>query len=138
MAQVPAETPDAACRVDLGLPSLPSAAELPALDTAEFHELSDIIGEDGVTEMVHIFEVETRQRLVRLRSGVQDLRVQAREMHTLKGAAATVASPRLAALGLASEQAARRGAALEGVDFVAIEEALEAFLTELRVRESAL
>src|SRR5262249_25727953 len=87
--------------------SIPPSS-IPAFDAVEFDELSDTIGEDGVAEMVRIFETETRQRLARLLSGTQDLGTQVREMHTLKGAAATVAAPRLSALGFLAEQAARR------------------------------
>ena len=48
---------------------------------------SEMIGEDGVMEMVEIFETETRQRLRRLAAGNQSIATLVREMHTLKGAA---------------------------------------------------
>ena len=112
--------------------------DLPAFDVVEFNELSDTIGEDGVTEMVRIFEAETRLRLRRLRAGGQDPATLARELHTLKGAAATVAAPRLSALGLMLERAARQGAAPTTDDFDAIDDALGAFLAELRQRERGL
>jgi HPt (histidine-containing phosphotransfer) domain-containing protein len=107
---------------------------VPAFDAVEFDELSDMIGEDGVTELVRIFEAQTRLRIRRLEAGGQDLTTQVREMHTLKGAAATVGAPRLATLGMVAEQAALDGIAPTGADFIAIADALEAFLADLRVR----
>jgi HPt (histidine-containing phosphotransfer) domain-containing protein len=91
-----------------------------------------MIGEDGVLEMIDIFAHETRQRLRRL-AGDQTLATQLREMHTLKGAASTVAAPRLAALGRALEQAARDGVAPVADDLGAIEAALDAWLKAVRV-----
>jgi|ERR1051326_2686513 HPt (histidine-containing phosphotransfer) domain-containing protein len=113
----------------------PVSSDVPAFDAVEFDELSDMIGEEGVGEMVHIFEAETRQRLRRLEAGGQNLATQVREMHTLKGAAATVGAPRLATLGLLAEQAARQGTSPTADNLAAIADALEAFLAELRVRD---
>jgi HPt (histidine-containing phosphotransfer) domain-containing protein len=107
---------------------------VPSFDAVEFDELSEMIGEDGVTELVWIFESETRHRLHRLEAGGQDLATQVREMHTLKGAAATVAAPRLASLGFVAEQAARDGVAPTAAGLAAIADALEAFLVEVRAR----
>ncbi len=112
---------------------LPGSGDAPAFDAVEFHGLSEMIGEDGVVEMVEIFEVETRQRLRRLVAGNQTISTQLREMHTLKGAAGTVAAPRLTALGGALEQAARGGVAPGAHDIQTIEAALEAYLREVRV-----
>jgi HPt (histidine-containing phosphotransfer) domain-containing protein len=106
--------------------------DAPEFNSAEFDELSGMIGEDGVMEMVEIFEAETRQRLRRLAAGGQNIATQLREMHTLKGAAGTVAAPRLAALGRTFEMAARDGIAPSANDFKTIEQALEAYLTEVR------
>ncbi len=103
-----------------------------AFDAAEFDELSEMIGEDGVLEMVEIFETDTRQRLRRLAAGGQDLPTQVREMHTLKGAAGTVAAPRLAELGRTFERAARNGISPEPDDIKAIEPALEDYLKAVR------
>jgi HPt (histidine-containing phosphotransfer) domain-containing protein len=106
----------------------------PAFDAEEFDALSDMIGEDGVREMVEIFEAETRQRLRRLAAGDQNFAALVREMHTLKGAAATVAAPRLAVLGRAFEKAAQRGNAPTSDQLKAIGDALEAFLAQVRTR----
>ena len=100
----------------------------PALDLAAFDELFDMIGEDGVVEMVGIFETETRRRLSRLAAGDQDATTMSREMHTLKGAAGTVAAPYLAALGRTLEHALAGGIAPSETDLRAIEAGLNAFL----------
>ena len=106
----------------------------PAFDTAEFDELRAMIGHDGMTEMVKIFETETRQRLRRLAAGNRNPTTLVREMHTLKGAAGTIAAPRLAALGRMFEDAAHRGIGPTPDELKAIEDALEAFLIEARAR----
>jgi HPt (histidine-containing phosphotransfer) domain-containing protein len=108
--------------------------DTPAFDALEFETLSEMIGEEGVSEMVEIFENETRQRLRRLASGGQDIGTQLREMHTLQGAAGTVAAPRLAALGRVFELAAQEGVGPVGSDLEEIENALEAFLSAIRER----
>lgn len=115
----------------------PRAPEAPVFDAVEFDTLSEMIGEDGVREMVAIFESETRQRLRRLAAGDLDIPTLVREMHTLKGAAGTVASPRLAVLGRTFEHSARRGIAPTLEHFKAIEDALEAFLAAVRFRNES-
>jgi len=134
MAHRPASTRDAGLRSASGgtTSRLPRA---PAFEAAEFDELREMIGQDGVTEMVDIFETETRHRLRRLAAGNQDPVALVREMHTLKGAAGTVAAPRLAAFGRMFEQAAHRGVFPSPDDLRAIEDALEAFLIEARSRD---
>jgi HPt (histidine-containing phosphotransfer) domain-containing protein len=105
---------------------------VPAFDVDQFDELHDMIGEDGVMEMVTIFDAETRQRLRRLAAGGQDAGTLVREMHTLKGAAGSVAAPRLAALGRSLEAAVRNGSVPSRADLMSIEAALEAWLTDVR------
>jgi HPt (histidine-containing phosphotransfer) domain-containing protein len=112
---------------------MPTGPDPPAFDAMQFDALIEMIGEDGAGEMVEIFETETRQRLRRLAGGDLDTAALTREMHTLKGAAATVASPRLTEFGAAFEQSARRGIAPEAGHLKAIEAALDAFLLEVRV-----
>ena len=111
--------------------------EVQAFDAAEFGELIEMIGEDGTAEMLEIFESEMRRRLIRLVAGDQDSATLVREMHTLKGAADTVAAPRLASLGRTLEQRAHRGIAPVASDLEAIESALEAFLTEVALRSGS-
>ena len=110
----------------------PGTSDAPVFDAAEFEELTEMIGEDGVMEMVLIFDAETRQRLQRLTEGGQTIATLVREMHTLKGAAGTVAAPRLTALGRAFEQAADNGIAPTPDDLKAIEDALLAYLAAIQ------
>ena len=112
--------------------SLAPPHDAPPFDAYGFGELIKMIGDDGVLEMVEIFSTETRLRLGRLAAGDQNVATLVREMHTLKGAAGTVASPRLTALGLTFEHAARRGVAPTADDLARIGEALEAYLSEVR------
>ena len=67
-------------------------------------------------------------------AGGPDIATLLREMHTLKGAAGTVACPRLTALGSRFEQAARRAVMPSTADLMSIEAALDAFLAEVRTR----
>ena len=106
-------------------------------DVAEFNALSEMIGEDGVREMVEIFATETRQRLQRLTAGGQSCATLVREMHTLKGAACTVGAPRLAAMGRAFERAAQDGIEPTSEELAAIRTALEAFLAAVHNRNEA-
>jgi HPt (histidine-containing phosphotransfer) domain-containing protein len=112
-------------------------ADAAAFDAVEFGALSDMIGENGVQEMVEIFAADTRQRLQRLTAGGQNGATLVREMHTLKGAAGTVAAPRLALLGRAFERAAQRGIEPTSDDLKAIDMALEAFLAAVRTRNKS-
>jgi HPt (histidine-containing phosphotransfer) domain-containing protein len=116
-----------------GVDAPPSHPNTPAFDAVQFDDLIDMIGDDGVMEMVTIFDAETRQRLRRVTEGGLDLPTMVREMHTLKGAAGTVAAPALTALGRALELAARRGVAPTRADIAMIEASLDAWLTEVRV-----
>jgi HPt (histidine-containing phosphotransfer) domain-containing protein len=107
---------------------------IPAFDARSFDTLREMIGEDGAREMVEIFETETRRRLQRLVAGGHNTAALVREMHTLKGAAGTVASPRLAELGRTLERFAERGITPTPDHLNEIESALEAFLTAARAR----
>jgi HPt (histidine-containing phosphotransfer) domain-containing protein len=107
------------------------------VDAAEFTALSEMIGEGGVREMIEIFASETRQRVGRLTAGGQTCATLVREMHTLKGAASTVAAPRLAAMGHAFERAAQQGVGPTPDELVALDTALEAYLAAVRIRNDA-
>ncbi|MSP01138.1 MAG: Hpt domain-containing protein [Acetobacteraceae bacterium] len=111
-----------------------SPGDAPAFDPVEFAELAGVIGEDAVLDLVWIFETETTDRLQRLVAGGQDKVTLVREMHTLKGAAGIVASPRLTALGQCLEQMALRGIAPASCDLKAIEDALRVYLEAVRIR----
>jgi HPt (histidine-containing phosphotransfer) domain-containing protein len=114
----------------------PESAAAP-FDARDFDALSEMIGEAGVREMVEIFAAETRHRLRRLTAGGQTCAVLVREMHTLKGAAGTVAAPRLARLAGTFEAAAQRGIAPTSADLAAIDTALEAFLAAVQIWNDA-
>jgi HPt (histidine-containing phosphotransfer) domain-containing protein len=125
----------AATRNEAAMPE-PSfhTAGIPAFDPAQFADLGEMIGVDGVLEMVMIFEAETRERLLRVTAGGQDIGTLVREMHTLKGAAGTVAAPRLTALGRSLEHAASLGIAPTPDDLETVSAALEAWLAAVRDR----
>src|SRR5437763_1588212 len=98
----PATARDAVVEIPMdGSATPPPRAQ--AFNAVEFDALREMIGQDGVLEMVGIFETETRLRLRRLAAANRDPTTLVREMHTLKGAAGSVAAPRLAALGRALE-----------------------------------
>jgi HPt (histidine-containing phosphotransfer) domain-containing protein len=101
-------------------------------DATVFAELEEAIGDDGVIEMIEIFETETRERMRRLGSGHQDVATQLRELHTLKGAAGSVSAPHLADLSRIFESAARGGIAPAPDQLEALNVALEAYLTAVR------
>jgi HPt (histidine-containing phosphotransfer) domain-containing protein len=121
-------------QVEVAERDLSRSEDTPAFSAAEFHGLSEMLGEDGVMKMIQIFESETRSRLRRLEAGGQDLNTQLREMHTLKGAAGTVAAPRLAAIGATFEHAARHGFTSTPDDVRMIAGALEDYLAAVRAR----
>ena len=121
MAHWPAESDDAA-----------DWAEALAFDPVEFATLAGALGDDGVREVVWIFETETRDRLQRLSEGGQDRPTIMRELHTLKGAASTVAAPRLTVLGRSLEHRTRQGGAPAPQDILAMEAALNAYLADLQ------
>jgi HPt (histidine-containing phosphotransfer) domain-containing protein len=134
MAHEPAMKANAATSTPPDLGAMRSPRDAPAFDPAEFDGLSEMIGDDGAMEMIDIFETETRERIRRLAAGNLPVGTLVREMHTLKGAAGTVAAPRLAALGRAFEQAGPRGIKPTPGDLNAISDALEAYLAAVRVR----
>ncbi len=108
------------------------AMDLPAFDAMDFDAMRAMIGETGIREMIGIFETETRQRLRRLAAGAPDAGTLMREMHTLKGGAGMVGSPRLTAFGEAFERAAHWVITLGPDQLKAIEDALEAYLASVR------
>jgi HPt (histidine-containing phosphotransfer) domain-containing protein len=126
MANEPAMTRDAPeCDPSCG-------GDAPAFDEVGFDELAEAIGDDGVMEMAAIFSRETRKRLQRLRAGNQSNATLLREMHTLKGAAGSVAAPRLTDLGNRLEQVAHLGEAPTPHDLDAVAAGLEAWLAAVR------
>ncbi len=97
--------------------SVPAAADpASAVDAAVLAEMEDAIGQDGVAEMVRLFLSETRIRLDRLAQAGRDPSIDLREIHTLKGAAATVGAPVLTAFALETEERLREGGSLSAAD----------------------
>jgi CheY-like chemotaxis protein/HPt (histidine-containing phosphotransfer) domain-containing protein len=98
-------------------PQPPQAApDGPALDAAVLAEMEEAIGEDGLVEMIRLFLSETHSRLDRLGNGERDASIDLREVHTLKGAAATVGAPTLTAFALETEERLREGGSLSAAD----------------------
>jgi CheY-like chemotaxis protein/HPt (histidine-containing phosphotransfer) domain-containing protein len=104
------------------------------LDMAALEEMIEAIGDDGVAEMVSMFERETRDRLARLADLADEPLVQDREVHTLKGAATTVCAPALADLAVAIELRLKRGGALAPADVAALNEAFCDWLAAVQAR----
>ena len=90
------EGPGAATSPADAVPIVPPAeSHLAALDTDGLRVMGEAIGEDGIVEVVAIFQRETQDRLVRLRSGTVDPALVEREVHTLKGAAGNQRSSKM-------------------------------------------
>jgi signal transduction histidine kinase/DNA-binding NarL/FixJ family response regulator/HPt (histidine-containing phosphotransfer) domain-containing protein len=68
----------------------------PDCDRQALNQLAGDIGDEGVTEMLALFETETLGRLARLATPLE-ARLLLREIHSLRGAAATVCAARLSA-----------------------------------------
>ncbi len=111
----------------------PAESHLAALDTDGLRVMGEAIGEDGIVEVVAIFQRETQDRLVRLRSGTVDPALVEREVHTLKGAAGTVSALRLEAVARGVELRLRQGGSMVDADVANMTSAFEAW--ELAVRE---
>ena len=106
-----------------------------SLDMAAMDEMLEAIGDDGVAEMVSMFERETRDRLARLADFADEPATQDREIHTLKGAANTVCAPALADLAAAIELRMKRGGgALVPDDVAALNEAFCEWLAAVQAR----
>ena len=113
-------------------PALPADAQLAALDTDGLREMGEAIGDDGVVEVVAIFQRETRDRLERLRSATVDPSVVEREMHSLKGAAGTVSALRLEAVARMVELRLQQGGTLADADIANMTAAFEAWAMAVR------
>ncbi len=88
----------------------------PALDADVLAEMEEAIGQDGLVEMVRLFLSETVARLDRLGNADREASIDLREVHTLKGAAATVGAPALTAFALETEERLRDGGSLSDAD----------------------
>lgn len=103
-----------------------------ACDTGALGGLTDDLGEQGVAEMLALFESETRARLARLAAGITDARTLLREVHTLKGAAGTVCAARLAARAAVIEARVQAGGTLADGDLPVLTAEFEVWLEAVR------
>jgi HPt (histidine-containing phosphotransfer) domain-containing protein len=99
----------------------------PAFDAAALHALGEDIGHDGVAEMLHVFQQETRVRLRRMMEAGSQSGSLMREAHTLKGAAGTVCAPLLRWRAEAIEAQLRAGGSIAPGELAGLTEALHAF-----------
>jgi signal transduction histidine kinase/CheY-like chemotaxis protein/HPt (histidine-containing phosphotransfer) domain-containing protein len=109
-----------------------------ALDRQSFARLKEDIGEDGVAELLAMFEVETRARLALIADRRLDRTTLAREVHSLKGAAATACAVSLARLAAALETCLERGDGVAEADVSALTEAFEAWRAEVHAPATPL
>ncbi|MBN8907180.1 MAG: response regulator, partial [Rhodospirillales bacterium] len=115
--------------------TVPGAAVLD-LDPVAAARLAQDVGEDGRAEMFALFTAETEARLGRLASGRLEPATLLREVHSLKGAGATVCASRLSRRAADLEARLRGNGTIEpadiaglSADFAARREAGKQFLT---------
>lgn len=99
-------------------------------------EMEDAIGQDGIIEMVQLFQSETAARLARLMQPTRDLSIDLREVHTLKGAAATVGAPVLTELAVRIEESLREGGMLTQDDVVRLQARFDLWCAAINARIS--
>jgi CheY-like chemotaxis protein/HPt (histidine-containing phosphotransfer) domain-containing protein len=97
------------------------------LDHDAFARLTDEIGAEGVSELVAMFEAETRARLTRIASGGLEHAMLVREVHSLKGAAAAACAATLSRRAARLEKTLRDDATCDVVDVAVLTEAFEAW-----------
>ncbi len=112
----------------------PAETRPEALDLDGLREMGEAIGDDGLAQVVAIFQRETLDRLERLRSGNVDPSFVEREVHTLKGAAGTLSALRLEAVAQAVELRLRQGGTMTDADIANMTSAFEAW--GMAVREA--
>jgi CheY-like chemotaxis protein/HPt (histidine-containing phosphotransfer) domain-containing protein len=98
-----------------------------AFDSAGFEQLKQDMGADGIAEMVMLFEQETSVRLNLLSQGGLERSHALREVHSLKGAAASVCAMSLATCAADAEARLRRDDASAAVDTAPLTVAFDAW-----------
>jgi hypothetical protein len=98
-----------------------------ALDDLAFGRLTEEIGADGVAELVAMFEAETRARLVRIADRGLDRGRLVREVHSLKGAAASACAMSLSQRAAVVEARLKDDDTLAEGDVARLTEAFEAW-----------
>jgi HPt (histidine-containing phosphotransfer) domain-containing protein len=106
-----------------------------ALDRHNLARLKEDLGEDGVAELVALFEAETFARLTRIADHRLDRPTLTREVHSLKGAAGTAFAVSLARRAAALEVRLNRGEDMEESDMPALTEAFESWRGEVHTAE---
>jgi signal transduction histidine kinase/DNA-binding response OmpR family regulator len=112
----------------------------PVLDPDAFGRLMEEIGPESAAELVTLFTSETCARLLRIGDGGLDRATLIREVHTLKGAAASVCAVSLAARAAGVELGLRQNEALDHVEILPLTEAFDAWraaLLAMNVAEAA-
>jgi signal transduction histidine kinase/DNA-binding response OmpR family regulator len=107
-------------------------AEDEALDRTGFARLRGEIGDDGVAELVSLFEAETRERLAFLAAQDGDSLALRREVHSLKGAAGAVCAMSLSRCAATIETNLEQGRRVGEADIAALTEAFDAWLAIVR------
>jgi CheY-like chemotaxis protein/HPt (histidine-containing phosphotransfer) domain-containing protein len=103
----------------------------PALDRASFARLKEDIEEQGVADLIAMFEAETLDRLARIADPHLDRGTLSREVHSLKGAAAAASATLLSRRAADLEIRLEHGEGMNDDDIPALTEALDAWGQEL-------
>jgi CheY-like chemotaxis protein/HPt (histidine-containing phosphotransfer) domain-containing protein len=103
-----------------------------ALDDAALAHLTDEIGSDGVTELVTMFAEETLGRLQLIADPTLDRGRRLLEVHSLKGAAASVCAVSLSRRAASLEMHLRHDDTIECVDTSPLVEAFDAWREAVR------
>jgi signal transduction histidine kinase/CheY-like chemotaxis protein/HPt (histidine-containing phosphotransfer) domain-containing protein len=106
------------------------------LDRDAFQQLKGEIGADGVGELVAMFESETTARLrLLVEPGLEAARA-IREVHSLKGASASVCATLLSGKAAALEARLKRGEPLGDADVTPLTEAFDAWCAAMHTTEA--
>ncbi len=134
LASHPGQSDIAAANTEPAIP-IPdgNAGRGPPLDHSAFAELLRDIGDDGAAELVTLFDVESRARLARIDGGILDRATLTRELHTAKGASATVCAVWLSRRAAELETRLKRGDDLTDSDIAGLREAHDAWRGELAI-----
>jgi len=99
----------------------------PILDHEAFGRLTEEIGAEGTAELITMFEAETRDRLALIANPALDHVTLIREVHSLKGAAASACALSLSRQAAAIEMRLVRDGTRHDVDVALLTEAFEAW-----------
>ncbi len=118
-----------------GIPA--STADEAAADADALRRLKQEIGDDGYAELITLFEAETSTRLILLSDPGLDRATRIREMHSLKGAAASVGAVSLSRCAAGFERALIHEDAPVAVDVASLTEAFDAWRETVRAARPA-